>query len=212
MLVFSKVNYLKPVWVRSSCLTHEDSSSLVQFHRIWWALKLHHLRLRGTVGIKRQLFVGHWQGEGTPRVQHARHVKAGCLIRSLGTRFGVEELHLLTAGLHRAELHADEHQLLWPVCDGEEDGGSGRGGFDVENEWEVTEEVFADVSPGKLPRWSCRGQVVGRFPSRSRDFRDTIRWKVSNKLGQSDAIFLCKRTKMGNLYLVQTGKKVRIHT
>ncbi len=173
-------HYLELVSISSSCLTHEDSRCRVQLHGIRRTLKPHHLWLRVAALVESHLLLKDSQRETSPGVHQARHVKAGCLIRSLRVRLGVEELHPLTAGLHRTELDADVHLPLAPVGDGEEDGGSRSGWLDVEDEGEVAVERVGDVGQSRLARHSRRGEGIGGLPPRPVAPCDLIWWRVSD--------------------------------
>lgn len=186
-------HYLELVSVGSSCLAHKDPGPGVQLHGIRRALKLHHLRLRVTALVEGHLLLEHSQGEAAPLVHQARHVKAGRLVRSLGVRLGVEELHPLAAGLHRAQFDADVHDPLGPVGDGEEDGGGGRGGLDMEEEGEVAVERVGDVGQSQLARHRRGGENVGGPALRPVDPGDLIRGRVSDQLEQRDAALFCKK-------------------
>lgn len=172
--------YLELVIVGSSCLTHEDPRPRVQLHGVRRALKLDHLRLRVAALVEGHLVLEDGQREQSPGVHHARHVKAGRLVRGLGVGLGVEELHLLTAGPLCTELHTDVHELLGRVSDGEEDGGGGTGGLDVEDEGEVAVERVGDVGQGRLACRRRSSEVVGGIPPRTVVLGDLTGWRVSD--------------------------------
>lgn len=182
---------LEPVGVGSSRLTHEDPRPAVQLHGIRRALDLHHLRLGVAALVEGHLLLEHGQREAGPGAHRARHVEAGRLVRRLGVGLGVEELHPLTAGLHRAQLDADVHEPLGPVGDGEQDGGGGAGGLDVEDEGEVAVERVGHVGQGRLARHRRRGEDEGGLAPRPVDPGDVIRRRVSDQLKQRDATLCC---------------------
>lgn len=174
-------------------MTHKDPRPRVELHGIRRTLKLHHLRLGVAALVEGHLLLEDGQREARPGVHQARHVKAGRLVRSLGVGLGVEELHPLAAGPHRAELDADVHEPLRPVGDGEEDGGGGGGGLDVEDEGEVAEERVGDVGQSRLARHCRRGEGVGDLPPRTIGPGDLIRWGVADELDQRDAALRCRK-------------------
>lgn len=184
-------NYPELVPVSSSCLTHKDPRPRVQLHGIRRALELHHLRLRVAALVEGHLVLEDGQREQSPGVDQARHVKAGRLVRRLGVGLRVEELHLLAAGLLRAQLDADVHELLRPVGDREEDGGGGRGGLDVKDEGEVAVERVGDVGQGRLARPRRSGEGVAGVPPRPVVLGDLLRRGVSDQLEQRDAALGC---------------------
>lgn len=173
-------HYLELVRVGSSCLTHKDPGASVELHRIRRTLKLHHLGLGVAALIESHLLLEHSQREAIPVVHHARHIEAGRLVRSLRIGLGVEELDLLTAGLHRTELDGDVHEPLGSVGDGEEDGGGRRGWLEVEDEGEVAVERVGDVGQSRLARHRRRGEDVSGLPPRPVGPGDRIWWRVSD--------------------------------
>lgn len=183
--------YLELISVSSSCLTHKDPRPFVKLHWIRRAFKLHHLRLRVAALVKSHLLLKDSQREAAPSVDQTWHVKACCLVGSLRVRFGVKELHFLTAGLHFAELDADVHELLGPICDREEDRGSRSGRLDVEEEGEVAVERVGDVGQSRLARHCSRGEDVYSLTPRPICLGDLIRRRVSDQLEQRDATLLC---------------------
>lgn len=142
--------YLELVSVGSSRLTNKDPGPSVELHGIRRTLKLHNLWLRVAALVESHLLLKDRQREATPGVNQAWYVKACRLIRCLRVRLGVEELHLLTARPHRTELDTNQHELLGPIGDGEEDGGSRSGGLDVEDEGEVAVKRVGDVGQSRL--------------------------------------------------------------
>lgn len=179
--------YLELIRVSSSCLTHKDPCRRIELHWIWRSLKLHYLRLRVAAVVKHHLILRDSQREAAPGVDQTRDVEARCLIGSLSIGFCVKELHRLATRLHRAELDADVHELVGPICDREEDGGSGSGWFDVEEEGEVAVERVGDVAESRLARHCIRGEDVDSLTPRPIILGDPVRWGVSDQLEQRGA-------------------------